>query len=79
MNAATLDVTLPDGSVRTLPAGSTGLDLAQSIGSRLAKAAIAAMVNGQEVDISRVPTIPTGKIGQSSFIANRAAPVFPLY
>ena len=52
MNAATLDVTLPDGSVRTLPAGSTGLDLAQSIGSRLAKAALAAVVNGNEVDIS---------------------------
>ena len=52
MNAATLDVTLPDGSVRTLPAGSSGLDLAQSIGSRLAKAALAAVVDGNEVDIS---------------------------
>jgi len=52
MNAATLDVTLPDGSVRTLPAGSTGLDLAQAIGSRLAKAALAAVVDGNEVDIS---------------------------
>jgi len=52
MNAATLDVTLPDGSVRTLPAGSTGLDLAQAIGSRLAKAALAAVVDGTEVDIS---------------------------
>ena len=52
MNAATLDVTLPDGSVRTLPQGSTGLDLAQSIGSRLAKAALAAVVDGNEVDIS---------------------------
>ena len=51
MNAATLDVTLPDGSVRTLPQGSTGLDLAQSIGSRLAKAALAAVVDGNEVDI----------------------------
>jgi threonyl-tRNA synthetase len=52
MNAATLDVTLPDGSVRRLPAGSTGLDLAQAIGSRLAKAALAAVVDGNEVDIS---------------------------
>ena len=52
MNAATLNVTLPDGSVRTLPAGSSGLDLAQAIGSRLAKAALAAVVDGNEVDIS---------------------------
>ena len=52
MNAATLDVTLPDGSIRTLPAGSTALDLAKSIGSRLAKAALAAVVDGNEVDIS---------------------------
>ena len=53
MNAATLDVTLPDGSIRTLPAGSTALDLAKSIGSRLAKAALAAVVDGNEVDISK--------------------------
>lgn len=52
MNAATIEVTLPDGSVRTLSAGSTGLDLAQAIGSRLAKAALAAVVDGNEVDIS---------------------------
>ncbi|MEY2779530.1 MAG: threonyl-tRNA synthetase [Actinomycetota bacterium] len=52
MNAATIEVTLPDGSVRTLSAGSTGIDLAQAIGSRLAKAALAAVVDGNEVDIS---------------------------
>ena len=52
MNAATIEVTLPDGSIRTLPADSTGLDLAQAIGSRLAKAALAAVVDGNEVDIS---------------------------
>ena len=52
MNAATIEVTLPDGSVRKLSAGSTGLDLAQAIGSRLPKAALAAVVDGNEVDIS---------------------------
>ena len=42
---------LPDGSSRSLPAGSTALDLAASIGSRLAKAAVAAVVDGEERDL----------------------------
>jgi len=44
-------VLLPDGSSRSLPAGSTALDLAASIGSRLAKAAVAAIVDGEERDL----------------------------
>ncbi len=44
-------VLLPDGSSRSLPAGSTALDLAASIGSRLAKAAVAAVVDGEERDL----------------------------
>jgi len=44
-------VTLPDGSERSLPAGSTVGDLAASIGSRLAKAAVAGVVDGAEVDL----------------------------
>jgi threonyl-tRNA synthetase len=34
-----------------LPAGSTGIDLAQSIGKRLAQAAVATVVNGVETDL----------------------------
>ncbi len=37
--------------MRELPAGSTGLDLAQSIGKRLAQAAVATVVNGVESDL----------------------------
>ena len=48
---STITVTLPDGSPRELAAGSTAADLAASIGSRLAKAAVAAVVNGSEVDL----------------------------
>jgi threonyl-tRNA synthetase len=44
-------VTLPDGSTRELPAGSTGADLAASIGRGLAKAAVAVRVDGQEADL----------------------------
>jgi threonyl-tRNA synthetase len=47
-----ISVLLPDGSSRALPAGSTIADLAASIGSRLAKAAVAGTVDGAEVDLS---------------------------
>ncbi|MFN3254613.1 MAG: threonine--tRNA ligase [Ilumatobacter sp.] len=46
-------VSLPDGSVRELPTASTALDLAASIGSGLRKAAVAATVNGVDVDLTR--------------------------
>src|SRR5687768_2542001 len=44
--------TLPDGSVRELPDGSTVMQLAESIGKGLAKAAVAAKVDGKVVDLS---------------------------
>jgi threonyl-tRNA synthetase len=53
-----IQVTLPDGSARTLPAGATAADLAASIGPRLARAAVVAVVDGAEVDLS-VP-LPDG-------------------
>src|SRR5690606_23677403 len=46
-------ITLPDGSQREVPRGTTVLELAESIGPRLAKAAIAGKVDGQVVDLSR--------------------------
>jgi threonyl-tRNA synthetase len=49
----TYSLTLPDGSVRELPAGSTPADLAASIGPGLAKATIAARVNGELRDVMR--------------------------
>ena len=47
-----LHVRLPDGSERELPEGSTAADLAASIGKGLAKAAIAASVDGEPADLS---------------------------
>src|SRR5262249_16352122 len=44
-------VSLPDGSSRSLPVGSTAADLAAAIGPKLAKAAVAAAVDGREVDL----------------------------
>ena len=45
-------ITLPDGSQRSFAEGSTAGDVAASIGSRLAKAAVAAVVNGDEADLT---------------------------
>jgi threonyl-tRNA synthetase len=44
-------IELPDGSIKELPAGSTSLDVARTIGERLAQQAIAARVDGQLVDV----------------------------
>uniref|UniRef100_UPI00262384AD TGS domain-containing protein n=1 Tax=Sphingosinicella sp. TaxID=1917971 RepID=UPI00262384AD len=46
-------LTLPDGSVREMPRGTTGGDVARSIGPGLAKAALAAKVNGEVIDLER--------------------------
>ncbi len=49
-----LRVTLPDGSSLDLDRGATALDAASAIGPRLAKAAVAARVDGRLVDVSHV-------------------------
>jgi threonyl-tRNA synthetase len=49
---ADISVLLPDGSSRSLPQGASVADLAASIGSRLAKAAVAGTINGTEVDLT---------------------------
>src|SRR3954471_9076130 len=46
------NITLPDGSVKQLPDGSSVLDLASSIGKRLAQAAVAGKVDGKVVDLA---------------------------
>ncbi len=49
---AEINVTLPDGSTRTVPSGATAGDLAADIGPGLAKAALIATVDDVEVDLS---------------------------
>ena len=51
--AQLLKISLPDGSVREMPPGSTPADVAAAIGPGLAKAAIAARVDGELRDIMR--------------------------
>jgi threonyl-tRNA synthetase len=55
MNIATSEmirISLPDGSVREMPLGATPADVAAAIGPGLAKAALAARVDGELVDLS---------------------------
>ena len=47
-----IQITLPDGSSRSLPEGATVRNLAASIGAGLAKAALAGTINGEPVDLS---------------------------
>ncbi|MEO7837063.1 MAG: TGS domain-containing protein, partial [Acidimicrobiales bacterium] len=49
---AGLTIRLPDGSTKDLPEGSTASDLAAAVGPRLLRAAVAASVGGEEVDLS---------------------------
>ncbi|MCB9246198.1 MAG: threonine--tRNA ligase [Flavobacteriales bacterium] len=48
-----IKVTLPDGSIRKFPAGSTALDVAKSISEGLARKVLAAKVNGEVRDLTR--------------------------
>jgi threonyl-tRNA synthetase len=50
---AQITISLPDGSQRSYDDGATTGDVAASIGSRLAKAAVAGVVNGEEWDLGR--------------------------
>ncbi len=49
----TIQVTLPDGSVKEVPKGTTPLEVARSISPRLADAALVAKTNGHLIDLTR--------------------------
>ena len=48
-----ISVTLPDGSSRRVPVGSTPADVAAAISPRLARAALAGVVDGKVVDLNQ--------------------------
>ncbi len=49
---ALIALTLPDGTVKSFPTGSTGQDIALSIGRKLAQDALALKINGTPVDLT---------------------------
>src|SRR5579859_1461574 len=48
-----INITLPDGSQQTVPAGTKPIDIAKSISPRLADDAVVARVNGEMYDLTR--------------------------
>ena len=48
-----INITLPDGSVKSMPVGSTSFDIAMSISEGLARNVISAKVNDEVWDLSR--------------------------
>lgn len=48
-----INVTLPDGSRKSVPASSTPMEIARSISSRLADDAVVARINGELQDLNR--------------------------
>src|SRR2546430_14259814 len=51
--ANSIHVKLPDGSVKEVPAGTTALDIAKSIGPRLADAALVAKADADLIDLTK--------------------------
>src|SRR3954470_5572334 len=70
-----ISVTLPDGSTRPTAAGSTPADIAAGISPRLAKAAVAALVNGKLCD----RTFPLREDSAVRIVTSDSADALPLY
>ncbi len=70
-----LQVQLPDGSVKEYPDNYTAIDVAKTIGERLANATLAAEVNGNVVDAMRpleqVSNLPAGTPIPLKLITNK--------
>jgi threonyl-tRNA synthetase len=70
-----ISVTLPDGTSRRVSAGSTPGDVAAAISAGLARAALAAEVDGQLVDLTR----PLTQDVRLRLITDRSPDALPLY
>ena len=70
-----ISVALPDGSSRRMAAGSTPADVAAQISPRLAKAAVAAIVDGKLVDL----TFPLNQDSSVRLVTPDSAEALPLF
>src|SRR5215470_3347024 len=70
-----ITVTLPDGSSRSVPAGTPVRDVAEGISPGLARAALAAVVDGKLVDLS----YRMQKDGVVRIVTDRSPEALPLY
>src|SRR5437867_1621749 len=76
MAPSEIQVVLPDGSKKALPAGATGADLARAVGPGLAKAALAIRVNGDRRDLQS-PLVGGATVAISTNKAAQAVVVAP--
>jgi threonyl-tRNA synthetase len=53
MSASSIELVLPDGTVKRIPVGTTSRDVAKGIGAGLAKAAVAGELDGEVHDLDR--------------------------
>src|SRR3954463_8637437 len=67
-------ITLPDGSVRSVPAGTLVRGVAEEISPNLAKAAFAGVVDGKLVDL----TYPLDKDASVKIVTDRSPEALPL-
>jgi threonyl-tRNA synthetase len=70
-----ITVTLPDGSRRVVPAGTRVSDVAAAVSPRLAKAALAGMVNGRLVDLA----LPLVQDAEVRIVTRESPEALPLY
>jgi threonyl-tRNA synthetase len=65
-----MEFTLPNGDALTLPDGASGADAAAAIGPGLARAALAAKVDGVTLDLAR--PLPTGGARRLEIVTDRS-------
>ena len=70
-----VELTLPDGSKKTVPKGTTVREVAQSIGPRLAKDAWAGKLDGRVVDLA----LPIESDASVEIITAKSADAVPIY
>jgi len=70
-----ITITLPDGSQRKVPSGTTPLEIARSLGRRLAEDAVAARVNGDLYDLTR----PLRSDARLEILTSRNAEALEIY
>jgi threonyl-tRNA synthetase len=72
---ALLAITLPDGSIRSFPYGSTGLDIALSIGRKLAQDALAITFEGKALELD-TPLTESGRLEILTFDSPEGKNIF---
>jgi threonyl-tRNA synthetase len=70
-----ITVTLPDGSSRSVPAGTPVRDIAEAISPRLAQAALAGVVDGKLVDL----VYPLQRDASVRIVTEKSPEALPLY